>query len=57
MPSKSSRQSHTMLAACKNRAFSLKVGIPQHVACDFKNADQAKAAKTGSKPLWSKWKK
>jgi hypothetical protein len=57
MPSKSPSQAHTMLAVCKSPAFALKIGIPQRVGCDFKNADQAKAKSTGSKPLWRQWSK
>lgn len=55
MPSYTPKQAHTMNAACHNRAFALKVQIPQKVACDFHNADKAKAKATGHRPLWAQW--
>ena len=42
MPSKSKKQARTMTAACKNRKFADKVGIPQTVACEFHEADKRK---------------
>lgn len=56
MPSLTPKQAHFMNAAAHNPAFALKAGIPQSVAREFHNADKQKAAKTGTRPLWQKWK-
>jgi len=39
MPSSSFKQARTMAAAAHNPEFAKKVGIPQHVAKDFNQAD------------------
>lgn len=41
MPSTSKKQARTMAAAAHDPAFAKKVGIPQTVAREFFNADQA----------------
>jgi hypothetical protein len=43
MPSHSAKQAHMMAAAAHNPEFAAKVGIPQKVAKEFNQADQAKA--------------
>ena len=43
MPIKSKKQARTMAAACNDPAFAKKKGIPQDVACEFHQADKAKA--------------
>jgi hypothetical protein len=43
MPSSSAKQARTMAAAAHNPEFAAKVGIPQTVAKEFNQADQAKA--------------
>lgn len=45
MPSKSPAQKRTMAAAAHDPEFAKKVGIPQAVAKEFNEADQAKAKK------------
>jgi hypothetical protein len=42
MPSKSAKQAKFMRAAAHNPTFAAKVNIPQSVAREFVNADQAK---------------
>lgn len=37
-----------MRAACKNRSFAKKAGVPQNVACEFVKADKKKK-KSGKK--------
>ncbi len=49
MPSKSKKQAKTMRAAAHNKEFAKKVGIPQSVATDFMNADQAQRKKRRKK--------
>lgn len=45
MPSKSPKQRRTMAAAAHNPAFAKKLGIPQSVAREFNQADEAKKRK------------
>lgn len=54
MPSKSPTQKRLMAAAAHNPAFAKKVGVPQKVAMEFFNADQAggkRKAKTMTKGM------
>ena len=39
MPSKSGKQARMMAAACHDKGFARKVGIPQKTACEFNRAD------------------
>jgi hypothetical protein len=43
MPSKSVKQARTMAAAAHNPQFAAKMGIPQSVAREFNQADNAVA--------------
>lgn len=43
MPSVSAKQKKTMRAAAHDPAFAKKVGIPQDVAMEYYQADEAKA--------------
>ena len=45
MPSKSKKQARTMTAACKNKKFAKKVGIPTKVACEYHRADKGRKKK------------
>lgn len=45
MPSKSKKQERTMTAACKDKEFAKKIGIPQKVACEYHDADKRKRRK------------
>jgi len=45
MPSVSKKQERFMAAAAHDSAFAAKAGIPQSVAQDFNQADQAKKDK------------
>ena len=49
MPSKSAKQRRTMQAAAHDPEFARRMGIPQSVAKEFVEADQAKSRSKKSK--------
>lgn len=49
MPSVSTKQSNLMAAACHDKKFARKSGVPAKVACEFNQADKGKGI-IGKKP-------
>lgn len=54
MPSTSKKQEDLMRAAAHNSRFAKKVGVPQEVAKEFFQADQAKKKKPAVKKMMAK---
>jgi hypothetical protein len=54
MPSSSKKQHNFMLAIAKSPAFAKKVGIPQSVGSDFKQADKGRKFAKGGETMATK---